>query len=492
MRKLLLFLIITFWSFAVSAKGYHYAYTENCSKAYQYYMALQPEKGDEYLKKELLADPYNLMATYLSDYKDCLLLLFNGDQQDYDQVKHHQNERLKLMERCNENTPWSRLCEAGIYMHWAFIHLRFSENLRAASDFRKSYLLIRDNKRYYPDFDYNDIFLGIEEATVGAIPDNYRWIAALFGMKGDVKNGVAKLDDFLVKHKKGDAFYSEALIYAAYMQYYLLSDKERAWKIVSSNNFVTRDNLVNSFVKANIALNYRRADEAYTVLNSAARIDGYKRYPIFKYELGYALLHKMDAAAIDTFRAFLSSYNGRIFVKDAWQKLAYAYYLNELKNKAEYCRGRIASEGSAVTDADKQALRFSEQVLWPDKVLLKAHLLTDGGYYKQGLAVLNTRSVKDFAATSEVLEYYFRLARVHDELGNDDSAIIFYNKAIKSGTDRKEQFAARSALQLGFMYEQDGQMLKAIEMYELALSMKDHDFKNSIDQQAKAGLNRLR
>jgi hypothetical protein len=44
---------------------------------------------------------------------------------------------------------------------------------------------------------------------------------------------------------------------------------------------------------------------------------------------------------------------------------------------------------------------------------------------------------------------------------------------------------------MGFIYEQNNQKTKAINKFRECLSMKGHDFKNSIDQQAKAGLNRL-
>ncbi|MBW7914042.1 MAG: hypothetical protein H3C54_10190, partial [Taibaiella sp.] len=195
-------------------------------------MALQPEAGREKIKKELIADPYNLMATFISDYEDCLLLLFNGNKIDYDQLKSHQYERLKLMDRGDESYPWHRLCQAGIYMHWAFVHLRFNENLKAGTSFRKSFLLLKENQRLFPGFEYDDIFLGIEEAAVGSLPDNYKWIASILGMKGNIHNGTSKVKKFIHKHDEGDAFYNEAVIYYTYINYYILADKEEAWATV--------------------------------------------------------------------------------------------------------------------------------------------------------------------------------------------------------------------------------------------------------------------
>ena len=323
------------------------------------------------------------------------------------------------------------------------------------------------------------------------MPDNYKWIASIFGLRGDVKSGVGKVKKFIDGHSKEDALYAEALIYYAYLNYYILSDKDEAWKTVSSHEFSTEGNLMNSFVKVNIAINYRKANTAIKVLQQAERIDRYKMYPIFDYEYGYALLYKQDKESVLRFNNFLKNYKGQIFVKDAWQKLSYAYYLQGNSKMAEYCKKKITTEGTTNTDSDKQASRFAGQPGWPNETLLKGQLYTDGGYYEQALSVLSSASAEQYTNVAHKLEYYFRMARVNDELGSSEAAIEYYNKTIKTGIDRQEQFAARSALQLGFFYEKQSLNAKAVEMFQLALSMKSHDFKNSIDQQAKAGINRL-
>ncbi len=491
MRRWILLIFLLCICQAIYAGQYHYRYTDNCSEAYRLYMALNPDGGREKIKKELLADPSNLMATYISDYEDCLLLLFNGNRVDYDQLKHHQYGRLKLMERGDEQSPWHRLCQAGIYMHWAFVHLRFNENLKAATSFRKSFLLLKENQKLFPHFEYDDIFLGIEEAVVGSLPDNYKWIASVLGMRGNIHKGTGKVRNFIQQHRPGDLFYDEAVIYYAYMSYYVLSDKDEAWRTVNAANFDTHNNLLNSFVKINIAINYRKAAYAEDLLQQTSKWNNYSRYPIFDYEYGYALLHGLDYTAIARFRKFLETYKGSIFIKDAWQKMAYAYYLQGNTRMAEYCKKKILTEGSANTDSDKQALRFAQNGRWPHAALLKAQLLTDGGYYREAEKLLSGTSLQDYKTIPFRLEYHFRLARVNDELGNTSKAMAGYNKAIEIGKDRQEQFAARSALMAGLLYERLGQKEKAIEMFRLALSMKDHDFKNSIDQQAKAGINRL-
>ncbi|HTM67052.1 MAG TPA: tetratricopeptide repeat protein, partial [Flavipsychrobacter sp.] len=56
---------------------------------------------------------------------------------------------------------------------------------------------------------------------------------------------------------------------------------------------------------------------------------------------------------------------------------------------------------------------------------------------------------------------------------------------------RQEHYAARSALQMGMLYEKSGNTNEAVKCYNECLSMRNHDFQANIDQQAKAGINRL-
>jgi hypothetical protein len=63
---------------------------------------------------------------------------------------------------------------------------------------------------------------------------------------------------------------------------------------------------------------------------------------------------------------------------------------------------------------------------------------------------------------------------------------------MKIGADRKEYFAARAALQTGYIYEKRGDKALAIVFFEKCLAMKGHDYKNSLDQRAKAGIARCK
>ena len=75
--------------------------------------------------------------------------------------------------------------------------------------------------------------------------------------------------------------------------------------------------------------------------------------------------------------------------------------------------------------------------------------------------------------------------------GKADSALLYYRRAIDKGKDIPRYFAANSALESAKIYEAKGEKDKAKYYYNLCLSFPNHEYKNGLDQKAKAGLNRL-
>ena len=89
------------------------------------------------------------------------------------------------------------------------------------------------------------------------------------------------------------------------------------------------------------------------------------------------------------------------------------------------------------------------------------------------------------------LEYKYRLARVLDKLEMTDRAKEFYLKTIDHGQDLKFYYAAASCNFLAQMYEKEKDYVLAEKYYKKCLSLRDHEYQNSLDQKAKAGLNRI-
>ncbi|ANI87955.1 hypothetical protein A9P82_00650 [Arachidicoccus ginsenosidimutans] len=490
-KRFLLLMIVVFTAWQGRAASYVFDYNEQCGRAYKEFLSLHLTEASLLIKQEEAAHPDNLMAVFLSDYQDCITLLMNGDEEQFDRLKPNLDKRISLIEKGDKNSPWYRACKSGMYMHWAMVYARAGEQYRAAIYFRKAYLLAKDNQKAFPSFVYNKYFLGICETVIGTIPDEYKWLASVLGMKGNVNVGIAKLTTFIGSTTSTDLFRYEAILASCYLRFYLQHKQEDVWRYVNSRNFPIDGYPLNAFVRINIALNYHKTDVALATLQSIQNTDAYNLLPIFDYEMGYALLTKLENNAPAYFQKYIGRTKTPSFIKDAYMQMAQSYYLQDNLQKASYCRRQIKNEGNANTDSDKQAVRFANNNAWTAAPVLKARYLIDGGYYNRALEVLNGYNPKTLPTVTDQLEYYFQTARAYDELGMNDKAIYYYQTTINMGKNRKEHYAARSALQLGFMYEQAGKKEEAIKMYNQCLSMKGHDFQNNIDQQAKAGISRL-
>jgi len=493
MKRILLLLcfIVAHCSLA-SAGAYIYDFNSNCLKAYKQIMALQQEEANETLKAEIQKNPNNLIPHYLADYSDCLRILFNGNENELPTFKINLDTRLDLLEQGDKSSPWHLFCKANIQFHWALVHLRSGENFKAANRFRKSFLYLKENKILHPQFQENNVLWGLEEAVAGAIPENYKWIGAVFGIRGNINKGVSEIAHYLNTHMDGTgAMQEEAMIYYGYLKFYLQSAPETAWRYLNGAQFAEQNNLMRSFIKANIALNYRKADIAYSILNKAKSIPYYEQYPILQYELAESMLLRLDMNCLSVYQQFLKSYKGDHFVKDSWLKMAWVAYLQDNKTARNEYLTQIVSKGNALTDADKQAQRFAEKPTWSLRSLLEVRLLIDGGFYTKALEKIQIIDKKELGNTVNVLDYNFRYGRIFEELKNDEKALLFYTATVQIGRDKKEYFAARAALQMAFIYERKGMKNEAIQQFNDCLSMRNHDAQSSIDQLAKAGLNRL-
>ena len=65
--------------------------------------------------------------------------------------------------------------------------------------------------------------------------------------------------------------------------------------------------------------------------------------------------------------------------------------------------------GTTATDEDKTAQREARNGLAPNKHLLKARILFDGGYYQRAYNYLTTEAPNRYDAPMLQIEYYYRL-----------------------------------------------------------------------------------
>jgi len=159
--------------------------------------------------------------------------------------------------------------------------------------------------------------------------------------------------------------------------------------------------------------------------------------------------------------------------------------------KAMLYFNKIALSGKTLYDSDKYAQRIAENKEFPNKEITKIRLYTDGGYYTQAFDLLKTLTLGQFQLKRDKLEYLYRTARLNHKGGSENDAITYYQKTIELSKEETYYFAPNSCLQLGYIYQSRNENAEAKKYFTAALGYKNYEYKNSIDNKAKAALNEL-
>jgi hypothetical protein len=463
--------------------------SKNCQEAYHALMRLKLTTAKSILRNELQQNPKNLLPLILINYEDYFELLFNENEKEYKQRKPLKEKRLAILQSANQESPYYLYSKAMLHLQWSLIQIKYTDYWGAAWDFRKSHLLLKENKRKFPTFLPNDMQIGAQEALISTIPKGYKWISNLLGLHGNMKHGLQVLK---ASNHPSNPFYEESVLYVIYLKNYLENDVDGAYRLMQTLQLDTKNNWLYCFMGANLALNNKKAAIAEKVLMQRNRSKEYMQFPMLAYELGTAKMRRLDYSAIQDFEDFLQTSKGHFYLRDACMNIALCFYLQQNMKQANLYKEKILQLGKQESDADKQASHFAKHEKFPQKDLLKARLLNDGGYQEDALKILVKINPTSLQTEAEQLECIYRFARVYDDLDQQDLALEYYKKTIEKGIHATEYFAARAALQSAYIYEKRGNKKEAERLFTLLLNMGEHEYKNSLDQRAKAGLNRLR
>ncbi len=470
---------------------YHYDFNPSCQKAYEEIVRLKLASGKELIVAEKKVHPNNLIPYFLENYIDFFTLFFNEDPEEYKRRKPGQELRLNLMKRGDAKSPFALFTRSVIYFQWAAIDIKFGNRWDAAWAFRRSFLLGKDNLQRFAGFQPSGMLQGAMQVAAGTIPPGYQWLGSLLGIRGTIADGMHTLEAVLTSSDPfAKLFHDEAIFYYLYLKFYIQNQRKEVFQYIYKQPLDTRNNHLFTYLAANLSLNNQQAASTEQIIREMNEEPGYLDMPVWDLEMGYAKAGHLDPEAAIYLERFLSRFKGEFYVKEVLQKLSWIYYLQGKKEKAGDARSRLLHMGNTDTEADKQAMKDAQSGRWPNELLLKARLLDDGGYFQEALQLLNGKSSSSFTDAADQLEFAYRLGRLYDALNRKEEAIDAYLTTIKLGENRKAYYAARAALQTGYIYEARGDKKTAIPFFQKVLDLKGHDYKNALDQKAKAAIER--
>ncbi|MFN0255893.1 tetratricopeptide repeat protein [Pedobacter ureilyticus] len=488
--RLPLFLLFSLLPFVVSA---NFDFNANCVRAYQNIFELKLGTARQLITAEKKARPQNSIIPLLENYVDYFYLLTIESKTEFDKLEANKSARLDQISKDDKNSPYYLYAQAEINLQWALIRGRYGAYFAAAREINRANSLLKDNQKKFPNFPLNTKGLGLVNVVIGSLPDGFmKSTLSTFGVKGDVQTGLSQLDKLAEDLPKStyEPFYEEVIFYYAYILSDVAKHPQAYTKTMKYTARIADSSLLKTYMQAYVCARNGKNDQAIEILENRPKGNIYQPFAYLDYLLGVVRLNKLDLKAASNFDQFLQVNKGGNYIKDTYLHLAWISLLKDDTANYTALLSKAKSKGATYIDKDKQALNEANAPM-SHLVLLKARLLYDGGYLSRALEVLSDSKADDFKTVKDKAEHAYRLGRVNNDLGKDDAALANYQTAFNIGKNQKYYYAAKSAVLMGNIYEKKKNFLKAKAYFNLAISLKDHEYENSIENEAKQGLKRI-
>lgn len=469
----------------------YFDYSTTAKSAYRLLFDLRFEEARHQIQLLKQGEPENLIVHHLENYLDFLTLYIDEEQAQLDRLASNKNIRLALVEKGDKSSPYYLFVQADIILHWAIVHLKFQNYFKASFEINRAFKLLETNARKFPNFMPNKKNLGFLHAVVSTMPARgiLEWVTNL---EGNYDKGLRELREVIQYSKEQDfLFENETYILLAYILLTFGKDETAAWQTINESKLNEQQSLSAAFVKASLAMESKRNDVAISILKNRPTGSYLKSFPYLDFLLGKAKLQRLDSDADDYLLQFLANYKGKNHVKDAYRRLAWHEWIQD--NPAGYAQymKMLQNKGATILSEDKSALQEAEEDILPNKGILKARVLLDGGYANRAYKFLILESNETFNILKNKIEYAYFLGRTTHQLERYEEAIRYYQWAIQMGKREPWYYACRAALEKGNIYLTTRNKEKAKAAFEECLAIYPNEHRFSLHQQAKARLGKI-
>lgn len=468
-------------------------FNQNIQAIHNEIFNLNLDRAQLLINAEKKAHPKNAAIISCESSLDFYRAYITEEDADFKLLKDRFSARLAKLEAEDENSPYYLNTQAELVLQHGLMRALHNELLGAGLDTRKAFKLFVANHEKFPQFKPTLKGLGLLHIMFGCIPENYKWIANAAGLKGTINQGTAELMQLLnecEKNKDYSYLKNETLLILVFVKLNYAKDIPAAYQLTKYYDPNYKSPLINYSI-AHVYFMDGKNEQMLNTLQNFKPEKGAMVLHYLTYMLGNAKLFRLDYAAADDYLRFVNSYKGKNYKKSAYQRLAWVTLLKGDTSQYKYDMQQLLKVNGMFTDEDKQAENEAQMGIRPNLILLKARLLFDGGFYTKSLEQLAGKPQTEFPSQRDKIEFVYRTARNFDQLNQKAKAIDFYIKTITIGEKTTYYFAASSALSLGQLYEAQKDFNNAKIYYKKCLTMRSHDYQNSIDQKAKAGLNRV-
>ncbi|MEO9803910.1 MAG: hypothetical protein ABJF04_11705 [Reichenbachiella sp.] len=426
---------------------------------------------------------------YVKSLADVIEILITEDPALYKKYEDSEEDNLDGLREMDENDPHRRFYNAEIKIQWAIIKIMFDEDMKAGLSLKTAYNYTERNIEKHPDFEANYKSYGSLHVLFAVVPESYHWILRLFGIKG---NSILGWDE-LNRIQPDNPYWLETGLIKSLIAINILNKEQQTLELLDELREDHKDNLVVNYLYNTALIKYAKSEQALPNLRKLLfASEDYHQIVNVYYKLGDVYMQKQQyPLARYHLSKFLNQHKGKNYVKDTWFKIFLSYWLEGNEKMAEIHWNKAKESGDTFASADRNAKSILDEDHYPNSLLMKARLATDGGYFELADKALNDIQQGSLADKKEESEYFYRYGRLYDKMERDQDAIFNYLNAIKKAGKENWYFAPSACLYTGYIYEFRKDYKKAEFYYEKAMSYKKHSYKAGIDNKAHAALELL-
>ncbi len=484
--------MLLFCSSSLVSQG-RFDYNEDLQSIYRNIISLKLDLARTQLADMADTDPENLARYHMENYVDFFTIFINEDEKEYKKLKKQRKKRLKAIQKGDKTSPYYLFTQAEINLQWALTSAKFGEQFNALKEIYSSYRDLKQNETLHPDFQENKKSLSVIHAVNETIPIP-RVLKKLFSLQGSIERGEKEIKELLdYAGSNQSMFYEEAIASYVVILLYQKNEKDKAYKILNESKLDPATSPLVSFLYAKIAQRAGYNEAAISALEASPSGGDYMRFDYLDFLMGLSKIRRLDDDADVYLERFVKNFKGRLYLKEAYQKLAwYELVVNDDITGYKKYIAQVGKVGTEIVDDDKQAMKELESEKIPNPELLKARLLFDGGYNQRSYDHLVRNEHKIVYNDALELEYNYRLGRATQALKNYPDALVYFSQTIDKGTKSEEYYACNAALQMGIIYEELQDYKKARKYFDLCINLSPKEYKTSLHQKAKTGKDRIK
>ena len=372
-------------------------------------------------------------------------------------------------------SPYEANLTCQLHIHKCMVELYGGGMISGGIQFWKSYKQFKKGEEKHPGYEGQLPFRGIYNVLLSQIPEKWKSLKGLLGLgNGDLQKGFEQIDSYRNKVKGKAGLYDEALIFS-FANMFFSHDQNLTAELTSHVKQSQSPVVIYAYI---LSCGRRQmGSEATATLNKVPE-NTLNNFPLLLHQKSKYALRRGDLGnVITTSKRFLAVYKGTSNRNDAYLLMAYAYLLKDNKSEAKAMVDKCLSIKSDF-DIDQRTRRDASLAMDADTSLLRARLLFEYGDFTQSLIKLGSFTPR----TSDLPEYYFRLGRAEEKLGNTTAALAWYDKTIAISANSDRYFGPYSAIYAANIKLAHGDKDAATRYVNTAEKLNNGEFQKEMEQ----------